>query len=148
MVHLIWIPVPSSLTLPPGQSQGRWGFLLAAASGSETAKGAFDEGLSQMAAGNLRPSHDKAWAELWLESTVEVVGSESLSRALIGCLFYLLSALPSIHDTSGSFGGISPGGLSNGSDGQDYWGHVFWDQVPETLLSVIHLGLVSVHVFL
>uniref|UniRef100_H3DF78 Uncharacterized protein n=1 Tax=Tetraodon nigroviridis TaxID=99883 RepID=H3DF78_TETNG len=128
-VHLIWMPVPSSLTLPPGQSQGRWGFLVAAADCSETAEGAFDKGLSQMAAGNLRPSHNKAWAELWLQSSVEVLGSERLSRALIGCMFYLLSALPSIHHTSGSFGGISPGGLSNGGDGQDYWGHVFWDQV-------------------
>lgn len=140
-VHLIWMPVPASLTLPPGQAQGRWGFLLAAANTSEMAEGVFDEGLSQMAAGNLRPSHDKAWAELWLQSTVEAVGSERLSRALIGCMFYLLSALPSIHDTSSSFGGISPGGLSNGGDGEDYWGHVFWDQVADPLLSIIHLEL-------
>lgn len=140
-VHLIWMPIPSSLTLPAGQSQGRWGFFLAAANSSETAEGGFDEGLSLMATGNLRPSHDKAWAELWLQSTVEVAGSESLSRALIGCLFYLLSAFPSIHDTSGSFAGISPGGLSNGGDGQDYWGHVFWDQVADALRSALDLGL-------
>ena len=142
-VHLIWMPVPPSLTLPPGQSQGRWGFLLAAANSLEAAEGTFDEGMGQMVTGNLRPSHDKAWAELWLQSTVEVVGSERLSRALIGCMFYLLSAFPSIHDTSGSFGGISPGGLSNGGDGQDYWGHVIWDQVPDTLLSIVHLGLIQ-----
>lgn len=129
------MPVPPTLTLPPAQSQGRWVFFLAAANSSETAEGAFDEGLSQVAAGNLRASHDKAWAELWLQSTVEVVGSERLSRALIGCMFYLLSAFPSIHDTSGTFGGISPGGLSNGGDGQDYWGHVFWDQVPDAAVN-------------
>lgn len=140
-VHLIWTPVPSSLTLPVVQSQERWGFLLAVGNTPETAEGAFDEGLSQMGTGNLRPSHDKAWAELWLRSSLEVVGSERLCRALIGCMFYLISAFPSIHDTSTSFGGISPGGLSNGGDGQDYWGHVFWDQVQDPLRQSIHPGL-------
>lgn len=127
-VHLIWTPVPPSLTLLPEQSQARWGFILIAANSLDTAEASFDKGLNLMATGNLRPSHEKAWKELWLQSKMEVVGSERLCKALIGCLFYLLSAFPSIHDTSGSFGGVSPGGLSNGGDGQDYWGHVFWDQ--------------------
>lgn len=128
-VHLIWTPVPSTLTLLPEQSQARWGFILIVANSSDSAEASFDEGLNLMATGNLRPSHEKAWKELWLQSKVEVAGSESLCKALIGCMFYLLSAFPSIHDTSSSFGGVSPGGLSNGGDGQDYWGHVFWDQV-------------------
>lgn len=127
-VHLIWTPVPSSLTLPPEQSAARWGFLLVAADTSVGAEEVFDQGLELMATGDLRPSHQKAWRELWLRSTVEVAGSETLCRAVIGCLFYLLSAFPSIHDASSSFGGVSPGGLSNGGDGQDYCGHVFWDQ--------------------
>lgn len=128
-VHLIWTPVPSSLTLPPEQSAARWGFLLVAADTSAGAEEVFDQGLELMATGDLRPSHQKAWRELWLRSTVEVAGSETLCRAVIGCLFYLLSAFPSIHHASSSFGGVSPGGLSNGGDGQDYCGHVFWDQV-------------------
>lgn len=128
-VHLIWSYVPSTLTLAPEQSEGRWGYLLVLGNTLESAEASFDEGLSLKATGNLRPSHEKAWKELWLHSRVEVTGSESLSKALIGCMFYLLSAFPSIHDTSKSFGGVSPGGLSNGGDGQDYWGHVFWDQV-------------------
>ncbi|XP_019132727.2 protein-glucosylgalactosylhydroxylysine glucosidase isoform X1 [Larimichthys crocea] len=128
MVHLIWTPIPSTLTLTPEQSQSRWGFILIAANSLDTAESAFDEGLNLMTSGDLRPSHEKAWKELWLQSKVETTGSESLCKALIGCMFYLLSAFPSIHDTSSSFGGVSPGGLSNGGDGQDYWGHVFWDQ--------------------
>ncbi|XP_059190614.1 protein-glucosylgalactosylhydroxylysine glucosidase [Centropristis striata] len=127
-VHLIWTPIPTTLTLPPEQSDARWGFMLVGANSVATAEAIFDEGLSLMASGNLRLSHEKAWKELWLQSQVEVTGSETLSKALIGCMFYLLSAFPSIHDTSSSFGGVSPGGLSNGGDGQDYWGHVFWDQ--------------------
>lgn len=128
-VHLIWSPIPCSVTLPADQSQGRWGYLLVVANTLECAETNYDEGLSLMSTGNLRPSQEKAWKELWLNSRVEVTGSETLSKALIGCMFYLLSAFPSIHDTSSDFGGVSPGGLSNGGDGQDYWGHVFWDQV-------------------
>ncbi|KAM4573993.1 protein-glucosylgalactosylhydroxylysine glucosidase isoform 2-T2 [Odontesthes bonariensis] len=127
-VHLIWTPVPSTLTLPQEQTQARWGFFLVVANSLDFAEAGFDQGLNLIATGNLRPSHEKAWKELWLQSKVEVVGSDNLCKALIGCMFYLLSAFPSIHDTSSSFGGVSPGGLSNGGDGQDYWGHVFWDQ--------------------
>ncbi|KAM8891752.1 protein-glucosylgalactosylhydroxylysine glucosidase isoform 2-T2 [Spinachia spinachia] len=127
-VHLIWTPKPPSLTLLQEQRQARWAFILVAANSLETAEANYDEGLDLIATGDLRPSHEKAWKELWLESTAEVTGSETLCKALIGCLFYLLSAFPSIHDTSSSFGGVSPGGLSNGGDGQDYWGHIFWDQ--------------------
>lgn len=133
-MHLIWTPIPSTLSLLPEQSQARWGFILIVANSLDAAKANFDEGLNLMATGSLRPSHEKAWKELWLQSKVEVVGSESLCKALIGCMFYLLSAFPSIHDTSSAFGGVSPGGLSNGGDGQDYWGHVFWDQVRLAML--------------
>uniref|UniRef100_A0A3B5MSM0 Protein-glucosylgalactosylhydroxylysine glucosidase n=1 Tax=Xiphophorus couchianus TaxID=32473 RepID=A0A3B5MSM0_9TELE len=125
---LIWTPVPSTVSLPPEQTKARWGFILVVANSLEDAKSSYDEGLNLMATGNLRPSHEKAWKELWLQSKVEVMGSETLSKAVVGCMFYLLSAFPSIHDTSSYFGGLSPGGLSNGGDGQDYWGHVFWDQ--------------------
>ncbi|XP_034391974.1 protein-glucosylgalactosylhydroxylysine glucosidase isoform X2 [Cyclopterus lumpus] len=127
-VHLIWTPTPPTLTLLPEQSQARWGFILVVANSLDTAEANYDEGLNLIETGDLRPSHEKAWKELWLQSKVEVAGSESLCKALIGCMFYLLSAFPSIHDTSSSFGGVSPGGLSNGGDGQDYWGHIFWDQ--------------------
>lgn len=135
-MHLIWTPVPPTVTLLPKQAKARWGFILVVANSLDAAETFYDEGLSLMATGDLLPSHEKAWKELWLQSKVEVTGSDSLCRALIGCLFYLLSAFPSIHDTSSSFGGVSPGGLSNGGDGQDYWGHVFWDQV----------GLLGAHV--
>lgn len=141
-VHLIWTPIPSTLTLPPEQSQARWGFILAVANSLDTVEAVFDQGLNLMATGNLRPSHEKAWKEMWLQSKVEVAGSESLCKALIGCMFYLLSAFPSIHDTSSSFGGVSPGGLSNGRDGQDYRGHVFWDQVWLYCIYVCYLHVV------
>ncbi|XP_030646782.1 protein-glucosylgalactosylhydroxylysine glucosidase [Chanos chanos] len=127
-VHIIWTPLSSSLTLLPDQRQSRWGFLAVLAGDGESVQKFFDTGLELIASGDLRPSHYRAWAELWLGSRVELAGPETISRALIGCIFYLLSAFPSLSDTSALFGGVSPGGLSNGGQGQDYWGHVFWDQ--------------------
>ncbi|XP_064169079.1 protein-glucosylgalactosylhydroxylysine glucosidase isoform X2 [Anguilla rostrata] len=127
-VHLIWIPVETSLTLQAGQSQSRWGFILVAGDTAQNAQAFFDRGLDLMKGGDLRSSHCQAWAELWAGSKVEITGPDAFSRAVIGCMFYLLSALPPLRDAPSQFGGISPGGLSNGRQGQDYWGHVFWDQ--------------------
>ncbi|KAI5100317.1 protein-glucosylgalactosylhydroxylysine glucosidase, partial [Silurus meridionalis] len=129
-VHLIWTPVTSCVTLHPEQSHSSWSFLVALAESSELAQLCFDKGLVLVEHGDLQTSHIRAWAELWLGSSVELAGPEPLSQAVIGCMFYLLSALPSLTETPTPFGGISPGGLSNGGhgQGQDYWGHVFWDQ--------------------
>ncbi|KAF5908280.1 Protein-glucosylgalactosylhydroxylysine glucosidase, partial [Clarias magur] len=129
-VHLIWTPVISSVELQPDQSHSSWSFLVAVAESSEMAQFCFDTGLELIENGDLQASHVRAWAELWQTSSVEVAGPEALSRAVISCMFYLLSALPSLTERPTPFGGISPGGLSNGGhgQGQDYWGHVFWDQ--------------------
>lgn len=130
-VHLIWSPLISDVVLQPDQSQSSWCFLVAAAESSEIAQSFFETGLELTEHGDLQASHIRAWAELWRGSSVEITGPKPLSEAVIGCMFYLLSALPSLTETPTLFGGISPGGLSNGGHGQgkDYWGHVFWDQV-------------------
>lgn len=135
-VHLIWTPLTSYVTLLPDQRQASWSFLVALAESSEIAQFCFNTGLELIENGDLQASHVRAWAELWHSSSVELVGPEPLSQAVIGCMFYLQSALPSLTETPTPFGGISPGGLSNGGhgQGQDYWGHVFWDQVRTTLL--------------
>ncbi|KAK7117244.1 hypothetical protein R3I94_022717 [Phoxinus phoxinus] len=130
-VHLIWTPIAFTLTLPPDQSQSSWVFLVALAGSDRSAKSCFDTGLGLIDTDDLRPSHQRSWAELWKGSSVEVMGDETLNRALIGCMFYLLSSFPSsIEGSNGPlvFGGLSPGGLSNGSKDEDYHGHVFWDQ--------------------
>ncbi|XP_027019684.1 protein-glucosylgalactosylhydroxylysine glucosidase isoform X2 [Tachysurus fulvidraco] len=129
-VHLIWSPLICDVVLQPGQSQSRWSFLVAVAESSEIAQSCFDTGLELIEHGDLQASHIRAWAELWRGSSVEIAGPKPLREAVIGCMFYLLSALPSLTETHTLFGGISPGGLSNGGHGQgkDYWGHVFWDQ--------------------
>ncbi|TSK13471.1 Protein-glucosylgalactosylhydroxylysine glucosidase [Bagarius yarrelli] len=129
-VHLIWSPLTSDVTLQPSQSQSSWSFLVAVAESSEIAQSVFDTGLELIQHDDLRSSHIRAWAELWHGSSVELVGPKPLKQAVIGCMFYLLSAFPSLIETPTPFWGISPGGLSNGGSGeqQDYWGHMFWDQ--------------------
>lgn len=129
---MIWTPVSTSVTLPSHQTQSSWVFLVAVAETSESAQSNYNTGLELIATGDLCPSHMRSWTELWLGSTVEVVGPETLNRALIGCMFYLLSAFPSLDESAEPFGGVSPGGLSNGGKGEDYLGHVFWDQVNHT----------------
>ncbi|XP_072574425.1 protein-glucosylgalactosylhydroxylysine glucosidase isoform X1 [Paramormyrops kingsleyae] len=127
-VHLIWTPVPGTLTLLSSQTQSRWVFFTVVADSTGSAKAFFDTGLQLIAEGDLFPSHCRAWAELWAGCGVEISGPAAMSRALVGCLFYLLSAFPFLRDAPPEFGGVSPGGLSNGREGQDYWGHVFWDE--------------------
>ncbi|KAA0724679.1 Protein-glucosylgalactosylhydroxylysine glucosidase [Triplophysa tibetana] len=127
-VHMIWTPVSTSVTLPSDQRQTSWVFLVAVAETSESAQSNYNTGLELIATGDLCPSHLRSWTELWLGSSVEVVGPETLNRALIGCMFYLLSAFPSLDESAVPFGGVSPGGLSNGGKDEDYLGHVFWDQ--------------------
>ncbi|TRY97056.1 hypothetical protein DNTS_001462 [Danionella cerebrum] len=130
-VHLIWTPINSTLTLLSNQSQSTWIYLVAVAGSNETVQSSYDTGLRLLETGDLSSSHQTSWAELWKASSIEVIGAESLNRALIGCMFYLLSSFPYLNenmDAGFMFGGASPGGLSNGSEDEDYHGHVFWDQ--------------------
>ncbi|XP_073688280.1 protein-glucosylgalactosylhydroxylysine glucosidase-like [Garra rufa] len=127
-VHMIWTPVTSTLTLPADQSQSSWVFLVSVAGSFESVRACYDTGLGLIDTADLRTSHLRSWAELWKGSSIEVEGPETLNRALIGCMFYLLSSFSSETTTGSKFGGISPGGLSNGKKDEAYYGHVFWDQ--------------------
>lgn len=126
-VHMIWSPLPPSVALSTSERQGSWEFLAAVAETQEESEKSFLAGLSLVGAGELWTSHEKAWEELWEGSCIDVEGPFPLRQALYGCLYYLLSSLPPL-GFPGPFSGVSPGGLSNGQQGEDYWGHVFWDQ--------------------
>ncbi|NXY75011.1 PGGHG glucosidase, partial [Glareola pratincola] len=127
-VHMLWTPVPQALTLGGEERERCWEFLTAVAESEEEAKRSYGEGLALMAAGSLHSSHAGAWAALWRGCSVDLDGPLPLRQALRGCLYYLLSATPPRGSPGFLFHGISPGGLSNGTRGEDYWGHVFWDQ--------------------
>ncbi|NWQ83473.1 PGGHG glucosidase, partial [Columbina picui] len=128
-VHMLWTPVPRALTLPAGERERCWQFLTAVADSREEAERSYGAGLALAAAGALHASHVQAWAARWDGCGVELDGPLALRKALRGALYYLLSAIPPQGSPGFPFHGISPGGLSNGTRGEDYWGHVFWDQV-------------------
>ncbi|NWI53990.1 PGGHG glucosidase, partial [Calyptomena viridis] len=127
-VHMLWTPIPPSLTLGREERERSWEFLTAVAESEEEVKRSYSEGLSLLAVGSLHSSHIRAWAALCRGCSVELDGPLSLQQALHGCLYYLLSAIPPRDSQGFLFHGISPGGLSNGTRGEDYWGHIFWDQ--------------------
>ncbi|NXJ09371.1 PGGHG glucosidase, partial [Odontophorus gujanensis] len=128
VVHMLWTPVPQAVTLHEEEQERCWEFLTAVAESEEEAKRSYSEGLARVAAGSLHSSHTCAWAALWQGCCVDLEGPLPLRKALYGCLYYLLSAIPPRDAPGFLFHGISPGGLSNGTRGEDYWGHVFWDQ--------------------
>ncbi|XP_078271342.1 protein-glucosylgalactosylhydroxylysine glucosidase isoform X2 [Rhinoraja longicauda] len=127
-VHMILMPLPESLTLLPNEQSGSWEFLTAVADTEERAKECFVAGQSLVQSDQLYSSHVSAWAALWSESCISLRGCRKLKQALWGCLYYLLSALPPVKSTDFQYIGLSPGGLSNGGNGEDYFGHIFWDQ--------------------
>ncbi|XP_056657000.1 protein-glucosylgalactosylhydroxylysine glucosidase [Monodelphis domestica] len=126
-VHLLWMPVPLTLSLAADEQERTWDFLTLVAGSRAQAEAQFLEALSMRAAGTLFPRHSAAWAELWEAWAADLEGPLALRQALRGCLYYTLSALPP-PGCPEPFHGLSPGGLSNGGFGQCYWGHVFWDQ--------------------
>lgn len=128
-MHMLWTPVPRVLTLPEGERERCWQFLMAVADSREEAERSWGAGLALAAAGSLHAVHVRAWAARWDGCGVELDGPLALRKALRGGLYYLLSAIPPQGSPGFPFHGISPGGLSNGTRGEDYWGHVFWDQV-------------------
>ncbi|XP_005046647.1 PREDICTED: acid trehalase-like protein 1, partial [Ficedula albicollis] len=127
-VHMLWTPIPQWLTLAGGERERCWQFLTAVAGSEQEAKRSYSAGLSLLAAGSLLRSHLRSWAALRRGCSVQLDGPPALRQALHGCLYYLLSAVPPRHGPAAPFHGISPGGLANGTRGEDYWGHVFWDQ--------------------
>uniref|UniRef100_A0A8D0FU52 Protein-glucosylgalactosylhydroxylysine glucosidase n=1 Tax=Strix occidentalis caurina TaxID=311401 RepID=A0A8D0FU52_STROC len=127
-VHMLWTPVPQALTLHGEERERSWEFLTAVAESEEEVKRSYSEGLALITAGSLHSSHTRAWAALWGDCCLDLDGPLPLRQALYGCLYYLLSAIPPRGSPAFLFHGISPGGLSNGTRGEDYWGHVFWDQ--------------------
>lgn len=127
-VHMLWTPVPPALTLGEGEPDRTWEFLAVVGGSQAEARACLSEALELQARGALYPTHAQAWAQLWEGCGLDVAGPLPLRQALRGALYYLLSALPEPGAPGYVCHGLSPGGLSNGSREECYWGHVFWDQ--------------------
>ncbi|XP_049748977.1 protein-glucosylgalactosylhydroxylysine glucosidase isoform X1 [Elephas maximus indicus] len=127
-VHMMWTPAPAALTLGEDEEYASWEFLTAVGDSQAEAQAHLQEALRLRAGGELYTTHAQAWAGLWAGSGLDVAGPLRLRQALRGALYYLFSALPQPGAPRHVCHGLSPGGLSNGSRGECYWGHVFWDQ--------------------
>ncbi|XP_006877076.1 PREDICTED: acid trehalase-like protein 1 [Chrysochloris asiatica] len=127
-VHLLWTPAPAALTLEEGEDEAAWEFLTVVGGSQAEARSCLQEALRLREGGALFPTHAQAWAGLWEGCGLDVAGPLRLRQALRGALYYLLSALPQPGTPEYVCHGLSPGGLSNGSRDECYWGHVFWDQ--------------------
>lgn len=126
---MLWTPVPPTLTLGEGEEDRTWEFLTAVGGSQAEAQAHLTEALQLQARGALHSAHAQAWAHFWAGCGLDVAGPLVLRQALRGALYYLLSALPQPGAPGYVCHGLSPGGLSNGSREECYWGHVFWDQV-------------------
>uniref|UniRef100_A0A2R9A6Z2 Protein-glucosylgalactosylhydroxylysine glucosidase n=1 Tax=Pan paniscus TaxID=9597 RepID=A0A2R9A6Z2_PANPA len=125
---MLWTPAPPDLTLGEGEEARTWDFLTAVGGSQAEAQACLTEALQLQARGALYTAHAQAWTQLWVECGLDMVGPLPLRQALRGSLYYLLSALPQPKAPGYICHGLSPGGLSNGSREECYWGHVFWDQ--------------------
>lgn len=127
-VHMLWTPVPPALTLAAGEGVRTWEFLAVVGGSQAEARTCLGEALRLRAERALYPAHAQAWAQLWAGCGLDVRGPLRLRQALRAAQYYLLSALPPPGAPGLARHGLSPGGLSNGSREECYWGHVFWDQ--------------------
>ncbi|KFO26378.1 protein-glucosylgalactosylhydroxylysine glucosidase isoform X2 [Fukomys damarensis] len=127
-VHMLWTPVPPALTLGEGEETKTWDFLTVVGGSQVEAQACLTEALQLQARGSLYAIHVQAWAQFWAGCNLNVAGPLALCQALRSSFYYLFSALPQPGTSGYVSHGLSPGGLSNGSQGECYWGHVFWDQ--------------------
>jgi hypothetical protein len=127
-VHMLWTPVPPALTLGKDEEARTWDFLTVVGSSQAEAQACLAEALQLQAQGTLYIAHEQAWAQFWAGCGLDVAGPLALRQVLRGSLYYLLSALPQPGTPGYICHGLSPGGLSNGSQEECYWGHIFWDQ--------------------
>lgn len=69
---------------------------------------------------DLYTQHKKAWKNLWKNANISLAGNLYLSQTIYSSLYNILSSLRVDWKH-----GLSPGGLAGG---EEYFGHVFWDQ--------------------
>lgn len=146
-VSVVFSVVPTNVTFLPG-AQGKVAFFTSVSSSLSDAQENYEIGVSLFQDGNLFWSHVKLWDDLWQRGHIEMAGNDSMALSTNAALYYLTSALPLKSDEDWPFVGMSPGGLAHGAAGQDYQGHVFWDQdtwmFPSIMLLHCDLGRIIV----
>ncbi|XP_038059781.1 protein-glucosylgalactosylhydroxylysine glucosidase-like isoform X2 [Patiria miniata] len=130
-VAVNWTIIPDSITLPSNQDSKTWTFITAIGPNRMIAVASHMHATQMALEGILYSNHCRAWQDKWLHGQIEV-DDITLSKAIHGSMYYILSSLPSLNydvqTTPYHFYGLSPGGLAHGRIATDYQGHVFWDQ--------------------
>lgn len=75
---------------------------------------------SAMQTRDLFKSHAVKWNSIWKNANISIHGDLYISQLVPSSLYYLLSQVNERFPH-----GVSPGGLAGG---EEYYGHVFWDQ--------------------
>lgn len=80
----------------------------------------------------LLREHKATWDRVWNEGRVEVVGNQYVSKIANFAQYYLLSSMPALFPAQGLqhdqiYHGVGRSSLGKGALGQDYQGHIMWD---------------------
>ncbi|XP_067942418.1 protein-glucosylgalactosylhydroxylysine glucosidase-like [Watersipora subatra] len=125
--------IPPSLTLAAGIASVTYTYLMSVNSTQAQCLYQYDKGVDLQINNELLMHHYQGWYCIWQEGRIDIWSDEIKPNQLVyGCQYYLLSSLPAQYDancTVHEFYGLSPESLSCGDGtGEDYLGHVFWDQ--------------------
>nr|CAB3224254.1 acid trehalase-like protein 1 [Phallusia mammillata] len=127
-VHVMYSKYPEFLQGSLGTST--FLFLTVVGKTKEEAEYYYKKGLRRNQ--ELFALHTKHWNKVWGSGKIDIDGSSFSNQVLTSSLYYLLSSFSTSKARNekykSEFYGVSPGGLSNGGQDQDYLGHVFWDQ--------------------
>ena len=127
--------IENSYTVSPTVSTLRWIYIMVIDQNDTIAQEEFDHvmalvGGSDTEIENVMAEHVEEWQWIWGNGGIEITGDLTLAKTICVSLYYIYSNLPtkSHYRVNNHFYGLSPGSLSRGQSGIDYYGHVFWDQ--------------------
>ena len=122
-IAVVWTPVPKSVRIYKSAGQKTFRFITAISSNLHSADPLstcikmWKEASSEK---DLFMSHANKWKSLWKSANISLSGNLHLSQLVYTSLYYILSQVNERFPH-----GLSPGGLAGG---EEYLGHVFWDQ--------------------
>ena len=65
--------------------------------------------------GTLEQTHVDGWREVWDSGRIDIEGNTTLASSVYSALYYILSAMPTVEETSWPFIGLSPEDLAHGN---------------------------------
>ena len=65
--------------------------------------------------GTLEQTHVDGWREVWDSGCIDIEGNTTLASSVYSALYYILSAMPTVEETSWPFIGLSPEDLAHGN---------------------------------